>query len=446
MKPKSKKRIGLHLWCVYCVEQIAAHVLLPVLCIWMILRSMREPAYLVGLASRFGFGPSGRRNSIWVYAASLGETRAASPLVSRLLSEGHSIVLTHQTATGLKEGRRLFGDNPNVTVRYVPLDLFWAVWIFLFRARPRLGIVLEIEIWPAMLLESARFGLPMILANGNLLEKALEKKKGLSRLVFGFYRLFDRIFTRDKEYLKRYVRIGVPEENIRIVGELRYDLNIPHEQLDVGQKVRTLWANSDPVLLIASSVKDEEPDLIDMVQTLLARVDRLRIVWVPRSPQRFDAVFQKLESLGIVPIRRSSLDSNFGGRIDGAARVLLGDSIGEMFIYCSMADLVFVGASLCDHGGHNIIEPMAVGRPVVMGPSIYGVAFAASHAKNMGAFRSLSTVAELTEAIESILQSKQQLDRMSKAAAEFASQRTGAAERTVADLADLLGSSTQHIN
>jgi 3-deoxy-D-manno-octulosonic-acid transferase len=183
-----------------------------------------------------------------------------------------------------------------------------------------------------------------------------------------------------------------------------------------------------------------------MVQTLLARVDRLRIVWVPRSPQRFDAVFQKLESLGIVPIRRSSLDSNFGGRIDGAARVLLGDSIGEMFIYCAMADLVFVGASLCDHGGHNIIEPMAVGRPVVMGPSIYGVAFAASHAKNMGAFRSLSTVAELTEAIESILQSKPQLDRMSKAAAEFASQRTGAAERTVADLADLLGSSTQHIN
>jgi 3-deoxy-D-manno-octulosonic-acid transferase len=327
----------------------------------------------------------------------------------------------------------LFPDEPLITHRYIPLDLFWAVRLFLRRARPRLGLVLEIEIWPAMMIEATRAGVPMVMANGNLLERSIGGMRWPRRHLLALYRLFARVFTRDAAYRDRYLAVGVQADRIDVVGEMKYDQWIEPHHLEQGKRLRQGWNGAERVLLIASSVRDEEAPLLEMVQRLLAGDSGLRVIWAPRSPQRFDAVANALTKLGIAVMRRTSLGPMMAEQpVD--ARVIVGDSTGEMNIWYAMADLVFVGASLVDHGGHNIMEPMALGCPVVMGPSTFGVAFAVEPARSAGAMDSLPDVHKLEDRIVSLLANDTERMAMATAARRFADAQGGAASRTYAGL------------
>ncbi len=419
----------------YVAMQVLAHLALPLLALLTIWRAVKEPAHLTHLSHRFGLGPVGPRGAVWVYAASLGETRAASPLIRAIIATGQPVLLTHLSPGGMAEGWRLFPDQPLVTHRYMPLDLFWAVRLFLRRAKPRLGMVLEIEIWPAMMIEATRAGVPMVMANGNLLDRSI--KPGLRRHLMQLYALFSHIFTRDDTYRTRYLSVGVPPARITVVGEMKYDQWIDPAQPAQGAALRAKWPGAARVLMIASSVEGEEPALTGMVEGLLVQIPDLRVVWVPRSAQRFDAVAQAVAGLGVQ--RRSELGAAMEGALLPGTQVLIGDSLGEMNAYYAMADLVFVGASLIDHGGHNIMEPMALGRPVVMGPSTYGVAFAAGPAAQAGAFESLPDAAALEARIAALLQDAPRLAAMGRAATAFAADQTGAAARTFAGLQPWLG-------
>jgi len=422
---------------IYVLSQVLAHLLVPVLALAVALRSRKEPGHLRNLSHRFGLGPVGPEGAVWIYAASLGETRAASPLIRRLRAAGYRVTLTHQSPAGLAEGWRLFPDDPGITHRYMPLDLFWAVRLFLRRARPVMGIVLEIEIWPAMLLEARRAGVPMVMANGNLLERSMGGMKGPRKHLMRLYREFAHIFTRTPEYRDRYLRVGVDPARISVVGELKYDQWIDPEQPAMGLRLRRRW-RVERVLMIASSVKDEESILLPMVQRLLTQDSGLGVLWVPRSPQRFDPVTGAMAATGMHVARRSSLGREMAGPLPEGARILIGDSIGEMNAYYAMADLVFVGASLVDHGGHNIMEPMALGRPVVMGPSTYGIAFTAGPAAQAGALETLPDVGSLENRIAALLADTASLARMSANARAFTADQTGAADRTIARLLPLL--------
>lgn len=404
-------------------------------------RARHEPDHLRGLGQRFGLGPAGPGGAIWVYAASLGETRAVSALVRHLLAEGHHVLLTHLSPAGLAEGHRLFPTDPRITHRYVPADLFWAVRLFLARARPAALLVCEIEIWPAMLRETARAGLPCIMVNGNLLDQSMRKRTGPRGWLLAHYQLFDRIFTRTEAYRTRYLSLGVAPDRVHVVGEMKYDQWIDPAQVATGQRLRACWPAEAPVLMIASSVEGEETALLAMLQALRHRpgLQDLRVVWAPRSPQRFNAVAAALAAGGLRLQRRSALGDPVQGSLAPDTQVLLGDSTGEMNIWYPMADLVFVGASLTDDGGHNIMEPMALGRPVVMGPSIYGIAFAAEPAARLGAFESLPNAQALGARIAQLLTDRAALSRMSAAAQAFASQQSGAAQRTMDGLRPLIG-------
>jgi 3-deoxy-D-manno-octulosonic-acid transferase len=417
----------------YVAAQGLAHLLVPVLAVLLALRARREPGHLQHLSHRLGLGPVGPAGAVWVYAASLGETRAASPLIRRLREAGHPVLLTHQSPAGLAEGWRLFPDDPGIVHRYVPMDLFWAVRLFLRRARPKALIVLEIELWPAMLIETVRRRLPVVMANGNLLDRALRHRRGLRARVLQLYRLFSAIFTRDQAYRDRYVGLGLDPARVHVVGELKYDQWIDPAQPPMGRALRARWPGAERVLMLASTVEGEEPLLLPMVARLLAADLGLKVVWVPRSPQRFQAVADALAEAGISTAHRSSLGPGMTAEMPDV-RVLVGDSIGEMNAYYPMADLVFVGASLVDHGGHNIMEPMALGRPVVMGPSIYGIAFAAGPAAEAGAFESLPDATALEARIATLLADKGTRALMTEAALGFAATQTGAAARTVAGI------------
>ncbi len=415
------------------------HLLLPLIALLLVWRGVREPGHMHGLRQRLGLGPTGPQGALWIYAASLGETRAASPLIAQARQAGLPVLLTHLSPAGLQEGWRLFPDDPGITHRYMPIDLFWAVRLFLARARPVTGVVMEIEIWPAMLIEARRAGVPMVMANGNLIERSMRGMRGPRRHLMRLYREFTHVFTRTDAYRDRYIAVGVDPARISVVGEMKYDQRIDPGQPARGLGLRARWPVAR-VLMIASSVRDEEALLLPMVQALLDRDADLGILWVPRSAQRFDAVAEALRAARIPTARRSALGDEMTADLSAGTRVILGDTLGEMNAFYPMADLVFVGASLVDHGGHNIMEPMAFGKPVLMGPSTYGIAFAADPAARAGAFESLPDAAALQTRIAELLSDDAARGAMGAAAAAFAAAQTGAARRTWAGLQPLISS------
>lgn len=422
---------------IYVASQALLHGLLPLAFVLLAWRAIREPGHLRGLAHRFGFGPTGAKGAVWVYAASLGETRAASPLIKRLRDDGIPVLLTHLSPAGMEEGWRLFPDDPGVTHSYTPLDLFWVVRLFLRRARPVLGVVLEIEIWPAMLMEARRARMPMVMANGNLLEKSMGGLRGGRKHLMRLYHEFTHIYTRTPAYRDRYLCVGVDPARISVVGEMKCDQWINPAHPAMGHRLRAGWG-VDRVLMIASSVKDEEAVLLPMIRRLLAQDAGLGVLWVPRSPQRFDPLAEAMAAQGLNCARRTGLGADMTGPLAPGARILLGDSIGEMNAYYPMADLVFVGASLNGDGGHNIIEPMVFGKPVVMGPSTYGIDFAAEPAAKAGAFASLPDARSLEDQISRLFADAPGLARMGQAAEIFAAEQTGAADRTYRALSVLI--------
>jgi 3-deoxy-D-manno-octulosonic-acid transferase len=387
-------------------------------------RSLKEPSHLKRLSDRFGLGPIGEKGAIWIYAASLGEMNAARPLVQVFLDNGHYILLTHLSPAGLEAGQKFFGDNPKVTHRYMPLDFFLLVRLFLLRARPSCGIVLEIETWPAMLVEADKLKLPMYLANGNLVALALKRLESWKRHSLYMYRLFNHIFTRSEEYVDRYRGTGVQLQDLTVIGDLKLENPRNPELIAKGQAWRKAWVNESFTLLIASSVQAEEEILIQSCIELFKKVPNMRVIWVPRSPQRFEALSKKIKNAGIVSTNRSKVFNE----ISPINRLLVGDSIGEMDLYLGMADIVFVGASFNNGGGHNIVEALSAGCPVVMGPSTHGIDEVAKDAASAGVFYSFSKPEEMTSFIIGISKSSQKLDQMRTASSTFCKMNVGASQ------------------
>ena len=419
-----RQRLPLTTLLIYILYQVLMPFIIAIGLLLAAWRSLKEPSHLTRLADRFGFGPIGPKKSIWVYAASVGEMNAARPLVQVFLDNGHHILLTHLSPAGLEAGQRFFGNNPNVTNRYMPLDFFLMVQLFLRRAEPACGIVLEIEIWPAMLIEADRLGVPMYLANGNLVAKSMYRLNTWKRSSLHMYKLFDHIFTRAEDYVDRYEATGVLRTDLTITGELKLDTPRDPISIKKGRGWRKTWVGNEFTFMISSSVKAEEGVLMQCCVELLKQLPAIRIIWVPRSPQRFDAITQKAIKAGLLSMKRSSHKTSIPSEI----QIFVGDSIGEMDIYLGMADIVFVGASFDNSGGHNIIEPLSAGCPVVMGPSTYGIDFIAKDAASAGIFHSFPTPEEMTNFILENARSPQKLEKMQSDSTAFCKINIGASE------------------
>ena len=426
MRHSSKyHRLPLTTIIIYWLYQL----LFPILMIFALFiaawRNLKAPSHLTRIIDRFGFGPVGPKGCIWFYAASLGEINAARPLVQLFLDNGHDVLVTHLSPAGMEAGEKLFGNHPKVTNCYMPLDFFLMVKIFLYRAQPTCGIVLEIEIWPAMLVESDRIGVPMFMANGNLLERAMPRLKSWKKSGLHMYRLFDHIFTRDDHYAKRYKATGVRSADITITGELKLNTLPNPISISRGRAWRKTWAGEHFTFMISSSVEMEEGLLVQCCVDLLRQIPKMRIVWVPRSPQRFDLVNKKVQKAGLISMKRSDLNDS----ISKKTQLFIGNTIGEMDLYLGMADIVFVGASFSKGGGHNIVEPLMASCPVVMGPSTYGVDFIAKDAGSAGIFHSFDTPEQMKNFIINIAQSPQNLKQLQAASAKFCEINIGGANR-----------------
>ncbi len=408
---------------------LALFALLPVALLHLAWRARRQPEYLRHVGERLGLYASPPSDTaapqqplIWIHAVSVGETRAAAPLLEGLSARypGHRILLTHTTPTGRAMGRQLFGGR--VLRAYLPWDLPFAVNAFLEHYRPVAGVLMETEIWFNLAAACQRRSVPLLLVNARLSERSARGYARLAHLTATALHSLAGVAAQTSADATRLQSLGAraPE----VTGNLKFDVIPPPALLALGARLREQYGAARPVLLAASTREGEEPLVLDAFAALNA--PGALLVLVPRHPQRFDEVEQLVLARGWRCVRRSA-----DGPVPEDVAVVLGDSMGEMFAYYAACDVAFVGGSLVPLGGQNLIEAAATGCPVLTGPHTFNFADASRLAVASGAARVVHDPAELAAAARALLTDPEARARASGAALDFAIAHRGATERTL---------------
>ncbi|KAB8043257.1 lipid IV(A) 3-deoxy-D-manno-octulosonic acid transferase [Janthinobacterium aquaticum] len=413
---------------------------LPLVLARLWLRGRQEPGYRQHWGERLGFygsKPAASPMTIWLHAVSVGETRAAEPLVDALLaSYPHSrIVLTHMTPTGRATGKALFARHGARLVQsYLPYDTGAMPARFIRHFAPRICILMETEVWPNLIDQCNRHQVPVVLANARLSARSLRKALRLGRLIGDAARGIALVAAQTPDDAERVRQLGV--QQVAVTGSIKFDVVVPEAALALGAQLRAA-IGARPVLLCASTREGEEVLLLDAFVAARASLPAdVLLLLVPRHPQRFDEVAQLVNAHGLTAQRRSSWSA--GQPIGADTQVLLGDSMGEMFAYYAACDCAFVGGSLLPLGGQNLIEPAALGKPVLIGPHTFNFAQVTEQAIEAGGAVRVDDAAALMAQAASLLSDRQQLAAMGAHALAFASQHRGATPRTMEAIRPLL--------
>ena len=373
---------------------------------------------------RFGrYGAKPSAPVIWIHAVSVGETRAAAPLIEELQRRhpGHRILLTHMTPTGRATGESLFGAR--VDRAYLPYDFPFAVARFLAHFEPVCGVLLETEIWPNLIHACRARSLPLYLVNARMSEKSQRGYARFGRLTRASLARLAGIAAQTTTDAKRLQSLGAPA--VAVTGNLKFDFNPDPDLIARGRQWRNEWG-ARQVLLCASTREGEEAQLVPLLAG--AHLSGLLIIIVPRHPQRFDEVAQLLERAALKYQRRST-----GTKVSADTRILLGDSMGEMFAYYAASDVAIIGGSLLPFGAQNLIESCAAGCPVVLGPHVFNFADVVKLACEAGAAAQTPDTAGAVQTAVELLSDDSRRRAMSESARAFARAHRGASER-IADL------------
>jgi len=394
-------------------------------------RGQAEPGYLEAIEERFGnYTDAAEPGMLWLHAVSLGETRAAAVLLDALRARepGLRVLLTHGTATGRAEGQRLL--RPGDAQSWLPWDSPGAVRDFLDHFRPRIGVLMETEVWPNLVAQCRSRGVPLVLANARLSDKSLQQALALSPLSMPAYAALMAVWAQTPADAKRLRQVGAQVQGV--FGNLKFDATPDDPQLAQGRAWRA--ATGRPVVMFASSREGEEATLLAAIR---ARGDAAAVQWlvVPRHPQRFDDVAALVQAQGFSVSRRSAW-----GDAPRAADVWLGDSLGEMALYYGLSDVALLGGSFAPLGGQNLIEAAACGCPVVMGPHTFNFADAADLAADAGAAFRVEDEAAAVEAALRLAGAGAQHDAAMEAARAFAMAHRGAAGKTAQAVLELAAS------
>ena len=411
----------------------------PLAALYLLWRSIAQREYRSHWGERFlgrGAAPPAGRPLIWIHAVSVGETRAAQPLIEQLARElpAASFLLTHMTPTGRAVGQSIVAALPGrVAQRYLPYDLRLAVARFLREVRPAVGVIMETEVWPNLLHATGRAGVPMLLANARLSEKSAARGRRFAALLQPAAEGFDRIAAQSEADRARIALwTGRP---VDVTGNLKFDLAVDGALADAGRALRAGWGTR-PVWLFASTRDGEEALVLDAWLRRRRKFDSdPNLLIVPRHPQRFDEVARLIEQKGFACLRRSRGD---WPATDPAGAVLLGDTMGEMALYYAAADVALIGGSLREFGAQNLIEACAVGVPVVIGPSTFNFAQAAADAIAAGAAVQVRDADEALAAMDELCRDRDRLASMGRAALRFAGTHRGATARVAAMIRRLL--------
>ena len=404
---------------------------LPLVLLRLWWRGRSEPGYRQHLAQRLGrYAPVPASTPasplIWVHAVSVGETRAAEPLIRRLLSEfpSHTILLTHMTATGRATGQQLFANESRVMQSYLPYDTLSMTQRFCAHFRPQLGVLMETEVWPGLIDACRRAAVPVALVNARLSERSLRKAKRFAGLLGAAARKLSLVAAQTDDDAHRLRSMGA--QHVTVTGSLKFDIDPPADLLTLGRQWRTQWG-SRPVLLCASTREGEERLLLDaMASTSLP--DNLLVLIVPRHPQRFDEVADLIAAHGFPWVRRSAWDTP---AVPAEVTIVLGDSMGEMFAYYAASDIAFIGGSLLPLGGQNLVEALSCGKPVMVGPYTYNFAQITQDAIQSDVAVRITDADDLFGQLSSWLSAASALQDRSVRATQFTHLHRGATDKIV---------------
>jgi len=407
----------------------------------VLLRGLRDRAYWQHLSERFGYGAArigaaGEAPRIWLHAVSLGEVAAAAAVVRALQARypGAALIVTSATPTGRARAEALFGAGADV--RFLPYDLPAAMERFLDRVRPSAVLIMETELWPNLFRACTRRGLPVVLASARLSQRSVSRYRR-------FGGLFRELFTpnvwvaaqtpRDAE---RFAAIGAAEGRTRVVGNVKFDITISAELQGGGLALRQAAFAGRPVWVAGSTHEGEEEQVLAAHDRVRAAAAGALLLLAPRHPRRFDAVAALLTRRGSRFVRRSE-----GASVPAAADVLLVDTVGELLSLYAAADVAFVGGSLVAVGGHNLVEPAALGLPVLTGPSDANGRDIAALLLGAGAALRVADAVELGAVVAALLASPARRLRIGSIGRDLVAANRGGVARIVALLEPLLNES-----
>jgi 3-deoxy-D-manno-octulosonic-acid transferase len=411
---------------------------LPLVLARLWLRGRQEPGYRRHWGERLGFygrQPAPAMDTIWLHAVSVGETRAAEPLIDALLAAWPAcrIVLTHMTPTGRATGKSLFAKHGTRLVQsYLPYDTGAMPARFIRHFAPRICILMETEVWPNLIHQCNRYKVPVVQANARLSQRSLGKALRLGKLITDAARGITLVAAQTQDDADRVRQLGVRE--VVVTGSIKFDVVVPEAALATGAVLRAA-IGARPVLLCASTREGEEQLILEAYARASLPANALLLI-VPRHPQRFDEVEKLIAAQGLAVQRRSGLAQ--GDAVAAATQVLLGDSMGEMFAYYAACDCAFVGGSLLPLGGQNLIEPAALGKPVLIGPHTFNFALVTEQAIAAGGAALVADADALMAQASALLQDPARLAAMGEKALAFANQHRGATPRTIAAIKPLL--------
>jgi 3-deoxy-D-manno-octulosonic-acid transferase len=347
---------------------LSIHLLRPFAVSVVLWRGLRNRLYWVGLRERFGYGPASSVPTIWLHAVSLGEVTAAAALV-RALQERHPacpVIVTTATPTGRARAQALFRDG--AAVGYLPYDTPGSMRRFVRRARPRVAIIMETELWPNLFNECRRRGIPVVLASARLSPNSVMWYRRCGALFRPVFAGETFVAAQTAEDAQRFIAVGAAPQRTRVAGNVKFESRVDAAMLARGLALRSAWA-ARPVWIAGSTHAGEEEMVLAAHAAILAAAPDALLLLVPRHPERFQAVADLLGRRGFRYERLSSSGGlGLAGALPPEAQVLLVDTVGELAALYAAVDVAFVGGSLVPVGGHNLLEPGALGVPVITGP------------------------------------------------------------------------------
>ena len=400
----------------------------PVLLFGLYKSKANKPKFGKRWKEHFGAIPkleSGQK-PIWIHAVSVGESIAAVPLIKALKAQSpsQSILVTTTTSTGAEQIAKL-GDL--VEHRYMPIDFGFAVRAFLKTAQPCKMLIIETELWPNTLYEVNKFGIPVTIVNARLSQKSRDNYAKFKPMFSIIEPCLTQILCQHKTDAEHFQSLGVPHDKLKITGSIKFDIEISPQSKLLGTKLRQLLGCERPIWIAASTHKGEDVLVLNAHKHILEHIPNALLILVPRHPERFNDVFALCVSEGFKTTRRTSKV-----QIEESVQIFLGDTIGEMLTFLGASDVCFMGGSLIGNevGGHNVLEPAALGVPTITGPSYYNFSFIVESLIDIGAIQ-LSSPHSLGSDISRLLLEHEERYKQSRKLLKFMTENSGSLDKTI---------------
>lgn len=397
-------------------------IVTPIVLLRLVWRGFKNHAYWHRWPERFAINLDLLdKKRIWIHAVSVGEVRASIPLVRQLRDRypDHSILITTMTPTGSAQVKSIFADQ--VEHCYVPYDLPSVVRRFLKSTKPEIALIMETELWPNLFHECGRRNIPIVVSNVRMSEKSMKGYLKVSSLAKSTLAQVKVLACQSKQDAARMLRIGAQEHQIQVTGSLKFEYRFPASLTEQGDVLRQHWGSARQVWVAASTRVGEDEYVLSAYSELKAQFPELILIIVPRHPERFNQVFRLAERTGF-RIKRRSENLN---TIDEQVDILIGDTMGELLLFISTSDVVFMGGSLAKTGGHNLLEPAAAGKPVVFGPYMFNFQEISRMVLERGAGAQIDSPSELAPMVEMYLKNPDLRYSAGKAGMDMIEQNRG---------------------